>query len=353
MRKSVYLSGTANNGHSGIGTCLELEEALSRLDYEISNSPNSDFLINLNHNSRSYRNFLTMGGSSEKSFLVLLEPRSVYPSQYKPNNLAKYKSVISPGNPKFNMKNGDFIGWPYKFNINPSKPGNDEEPLIGYISKQLTEGTHSYESWADRKINCSMIAANKVSPNKVNQYGLRRFFAKNMSPEDLEVFGPLWNTPIFGKIVNRIITFVAAFKSGYIPHLSSCFGNVFWNYRSAHGEVDNKHDILLDSKFSLVIENSQDYVSEKLFDAIINGSIPIYFGPDLSSVGLPPNLAIITNPQIESIKEIIHEMNPEKVKIMLDEMKIFLASERFQNSWNLESVYWKIATEFHKSVGDL
>lgn len=353
MQKTVYLSGTANNGRSGIGTCPELEEALSQLNYEVSNSPNSDFLINLNHNSHSYRNFLRFGGSTDNSFLVLLEPSSVYPAQYKPKNLAKYKSIISPGNPRFNLSKGDFIGWPYTFNINPSKPQEDEEPLNSYISRKINENTHNYESWVDRKITCSMIAANKVSPNKLNQYGLRRYFAKNMPPEELEVFGPLWNAPVIKKIEIRIITFLAAFKSLYIPNLSSCFGNLFWKYRSACGEIKNKHQILLDSKFSLIIENSHDYVSEKLFDSMINGSIPIYFGPDLASVGLPSSFAIKIDPEIDSLQEALINANPEKIKTILSEMKIFLVSERFQNSWNLQTVYSKIAHEFDKSMGNL
>jgi hypothetical protein len=46
------------------------------------------------------------------------------------------------------------------------------------------------------------------------------------------------------------------------------------------------------SKFSLVIENSDSYVSEKLIDVLISGSIPVYFGTSFATTPLPENMII-------------------------------------------------------------
>ena len=86
---------------------------------------------------------------------------------------------------------------------------------------------------------------------------------------------------------------------------------------------------------------------------MINGSIPVYFGPDLVSVGLPSSLAMKINPKIESLREVLINANPEMIKTILAEIKVFLVSERFQNSWNLQSVYSKIAHEFDNRMGNL
>ena len=48
------------------------------------------------------------------------------------------------------------------------------------------------------------------------------------------------------------------------------YGNLFTKYKPIIGVIPNKHSIIQKYKFSLVIENSSDYCSEKLFDAIIN-----------------------------------------------------------------------------------
>lgn len=49
-------------------------------------------------------------------------------------------------------------------------------------------------------------------------------------------------------------------------------------------ECENKIDTIKDYSHSLVIENIQqnDYITEKFFDALVAGSIPLYFGGNLS-----------------------------------------------------------------------
>jgi hypothetical protein len=47
------------------------------------------------------------------------------------------------------------------------------------------------------------------------------------------------------------------------------------------GKVGNKHEINSKYRISIVIENSLDYVSEKLFDALAAGTYVVYLGPDL------------------------------------------------------------------------
>ena len=48
------------------------------------------------------------------------------------------------------------------------------------------------------------------------------------------------------------------------------------------------------SKFSLVIENDDNYISEKLIDALLGGSIPIFIGGDFRRVGIP-DASVVSN----------------------------------------------------------
>ena len=58
-------------------------------------------------------------------------------------------------------------------------------------------------------------------------------------------------------------------------------------------------------KASLVIENSSGYMSEKLVDCILCGTIPIYVGEDSCSFGIPEDLVIQASPNIDSISNAI------------------------------------------------
>lgn len=351
MKKSVFLSGTANEGKSGIGTCPALEGALINLGYKIANMPDADFLISLNHNNFAFKEFLKKGGNQASTYLVLLEPESVYPSQYSPKILQKYKRLVTPGSSRFNLIGDDFIGWPYAFNLNPSQPKDSDGSLKSYISSIKEKDIYNYESWINRKAVCTMIAANKVSPTKRNQYGLRRYFAKNLSPALLEVYGPLWTDPLHRKIWIRVVAILASLKWKHLPNISSCYGNLFWKYPGAKGEVENKHDVLLQSKFSIVVENNAEYVSEKLLDAVINGSVPFYFGPDLMSVGLPPGIAIQNFKSVEEVKKYLSEYEPGEIMEILRNMKLLLDSDRFHKQWNYDLVFQQIALDFHNQVG--
>jgi hypothetical protein len=64
--------------------------------------------------------------------------------------------------------------------------------------------------------------------------------------------------------------------------LSEAFSHFFYKYPEYIGRVDDKFNAFSKYKYALIIENEADYVSEKLFDAIAAGCVPIYVGPNLS-----------------------------------------------------------------------
>ena len=58
-------------------------------------------------------------------------------------------------------------------------------------------------------------------------------------------------------------------------------------------------------KVALVIENSFELVTEKIFDAWLAGCIPVYVGPDLSDLGVPDELYLRALPNWVSVSESI------------------------------------------------
>ena len=131
-----------------------------------------------------------------------------------------------------------------------------------------------------------MISANKISPNGSGNYELRRTLAKHQKDSRLQIFGELWRSSLSAKLRYRlgVLRFALVSRSDF--SLRAIMNDTFSRYPNTFGEVEDKHAILKDAKFSVVIENSGDYVSEKLLDSLIEGCIPVYVGPHFEGTNL-------------------------------------------------------------------
>lgn len=115
----------------------------------------------------------------------------------------------------------------------------------------------------------------------------------------------------------------------------------------------NKIGLLKQYKFCLAIENSvvtwklgmkfeadainDDYVTEKLLDCLLAGSIPIYFGPKNINVFLPNNDAIINLSSFSSIKNLSNYIKRIKNNVKLLEKHLkwqFNFSKEWYNRFN-------------------
>ena len=78
----------------------------------------------------------------------------------------------------------------------------------------------------------------------------------------------------------------------------------FWfgKPRNYLGEAVNKVEVMSDYKFALVIENDQSFVSEKLFDALFAGCVPIYVGANLDFLNLPSGLVFESGPTVKDLR---------------------------------------------------
>ena len=71
------------------------------------------------------------------------------------------------------------------------------------------------------------------------------------------------------------------------------------------GQSDNKLRTISKYKVSLVIENSAEYMSEKLMDSVLAGAIPVYVGPPVGAFEIPPDLVISADPNFKSVNAAI------------------------------------------------
>ena len=110
-----------------------------------------------------------------------------------------------------------------------------------------------------------------------------RWYEKN-APEQFALFGMGWekSVPAFTAL-GRLARLGSRLKTrlfGLPP---------FPSYR---GAVDDKASVLRNARFSYCYENSRDlsnYITEKIFDSLVNGCVPIYWGADNILDYIPAN----------------------------------------------------------------
>lgn len=126
----------------------------------------------------------------------------------------------------------------------------------------------------------AMIAGNKrLDQSKVQKdlYAERRhiikWFAKSRR-SDFYLYGKGWNVPPQLLDINPVSKFILRKK-------------LYRGPKFYYGVSQNKYSDLSSRKFNLCFENClyPGYVSEKIFDAIISGCIPVYWGDGAGALG--------------------------------------------------------------------
>jgi len=353
MGGTYYLAGTASSS-SRISTQFEiLVNNLSQEGFSLVDDFPAEFFISINHNSKKYREFLRTGGHSSKSVLMMLEPRAVYPSQYTSRVLAGYSLVLAPGNLNFVSNDEKFIPWPYEAIANPQKPVAAEAALAFQVKSNVDNLFFDYQNWARRKYFISMINANKVSPIKVENYSLRRKFARDIDKNSLIVFGDFWNSSYLSKIALRFSILIFSLRNLYLPNFKHIYGDLHWQFKTSRGVVLDKQEILRSSKFSIVIENDESYVSEKLFDSLINGCIPVYLGPKLPKTILPEGIFIDLPRDPQELLPALHRLSNLEITNYLNQISTFLCSSNFISRWDKHCVFAQCALAISTHFEDL
>lgn len=348
--ETVSIVGSADTGMADRSDPSKSPSLLGHLEqfgYQLTSNPNGLFLISFNHDARSYRRFVKNGGNAASAVLIRLEPDAVFPSQYESRIEKKYGLIISPGSRIDYLKKSFFVGWPYQFHLNPAKPERSDPTLQSILVNPDFDKRFNLENWLKRPTNIVMIAGNKVSPAKSANYKLRRNLVRYLPPGFIKVYGSLWDDSLKTKLGYRFWLAVFSIKNGYFPNLKGIYGNLLRNYPEVQGVVGDKHHLLQQSKFSLVIENSNSFVSEKIFDSILNGAIPVYVGPNLHDVGLPIELGIMSSGDFKEIISELDNFDNDKALAILAQMKHFIRGQHFRENWTSEFVWDKVSREIH------
>lgn len=283
-----------------------------------------DALIANSHNESAIREANKAEVALSRRFLIIWEPRVVENFPYTKRACKAYGFLYAPS-----------VMWATKLNSNN----------FNWPQSELYWVDYSDFAWGRRINRAVLIQANKFSVTRNEQYSLRRklLVLNENTHKTIDLYGYSWNTSRLYDIKKTVIAFFRTPKYLFsLPSLNK-LGHKYVSYK---GPVDNKFELINSYRLAIVIENSPDYVSEKLFDAIIGGAIVIYVGPSLSTFGIPNDAAIQIKNEAslinEKIGEILNLPFSEQIEIAKNQRNLIAS---VYDEWNNRRVLKNLAHE--------
>ena len=206
---------------------------------------------------------------------------------------------------------------------------------------------------AERQHHCVLMAANKalLQPHPRNLHWMRLEAIRHMErhyAEQFTLWGPGWDKPaVKPGVLGRAIKRLQKWKNRIItPPV------YFPNWR---GTVYDKAQVLNDAKLSIVIENvrgSPGYLTEKIFDSMISGCIPIFCGNEEAHKVIPPECMInIDNfPGVGAAIDFAMNLSDDELQRYQNHIRNFVNSpavRRFDNEHFIKTIVDTIVSDLH------
>jgi hypothetical protein len=226
-----------------------------------------------------------------RRILILWEPEVVVPKIYSRKILSQYGKIYTPSVDWSEKVNAEVFNWP---------------------QLDLKDYEQNYHNWGDRRNKAVMVLGNKFSASNGEHYSLRREL-NLLCEEDneMDLYGTKWNEGYFYNIKHYIGCLLRTPPQSINLRSAMLLSKSFSNFK---GHSKNKIETISTYTISIVIENSSDYISEKLFDSVSSGAITVYVGADLKKYGLNPDSAIQSKASAKEIAGIIRDLRSRTIK---------------------------------------
>jgi hypothetical protein len=248
--------------------------------------------------------------------LVRMEPSVVLPANFSRSRSKQFGTEITVGGKPTGASSS--VHWPLVF---------------------PTELERSAFLAAERSERVVLINGNKMSFVAGELYSLRRKSIRAF--ENLDLYGTEWDSTLLTRLFVAIRSLAHAALSLKVPSLNG-INLWFQSYPKSKGPVKDKLATMSKYRYALVIENSTEYMSEKLMEALFAGCIPIYVGPDPQAYGIPDNLVIWTKPDIGSIRSSLADATNWDYLDFRSRLDLFVSSSATRELWDSENVYQKM-----------
>lgn len=158
-----------------------------------------------------------------------------------------------------------------------------------------------FSETSERLDRVILVNADKWSFVRGQHYWLRAAAASKIATVDVYGFG--WERSSAHRFAHRIYELLRTIAAGSIPRFQG-FNVILGIPKSYLGSIANKHSAMSDYKVALVVENSSEFLTEKLFDAWFSGCIPVYLGPPVQAFGIPEHLVVaVKEPTLRAVKD--------------------------------------------------
>ncbi len=261
--EGVFPFGVAGPWKDFENVFLERGHVICRDDF----SEGADAIIANSFNSKIRNYVLNSNIPKRRRILVLWEPFIVETTRYQSSVRELFGSVYAPSVDWAERVGAKAFPWPQDSFTND----------------------HVFDDWAERVNKVVVIQGNKFSARKGEQYSLRRKVLNLMNGDELSLYGTNWNKGAKFDWWHWSRSIINSSASDF--SLKSIYG-IGRKYDHYKGEVINKSQTLSKFQVSIVVENSLDFVSEKLFDSVRAGCVTIYVGPRLERYGISNDSAL-------------------------------------------------------------
>lgn len=267
-----------------------------------------DALIANTHSKKAIRECKKFDIAKERRILILWEPKELNSKLYKPSTLGAYGHIFTPSSNWIQGRGIHRFKWPQGKAVKKTEP--DKE-------------------WLQRKHKFIFIGSNKYSVSKGEFYSVRRSILKDpKNSSSIDLFGHSWNLNLRHDIKSILSSMTRVSIKQYSFKSISLFAKKYPNYK---GTSRDKVKTLRNYKFAVVIENSNNYVSEKLFEALEGQCIVLYVGMNLTNF-FSKDIAIQSEATTASISNEIEKImclsNSEQLTLRKKQRKEYLSIDK-------------------------
>lgn len=246
---------------------------------------------------------LPSGSEIQKSVLLIYESELIRPDNWELKKHAHFAKIMT--------WHDDYVDNKKYFKFNFTHTGHTK-----------------FLRFHEKKNLLTLIAGNHTNKHPLELYSKRleaiKFYEKQHS-EMFDFYGIGWDTYTFkGPKLWR------AFNK--VPHLRQALGKKWKNYR---GKVNSKTETFRNYKFSVCFENAHSipgYITEKIFDSLVAGCIPVYWGaPNITDY--VPESCFIDFRKIQSFDKLhsyLTSMTADEYNSMLAEIEKYIQSDLYK-----------------------
>jgi hypothetical protein len=260
-----------------------------------------------------------------KRVLVRNEPKVVRPQNHKPALLREIDFIVDVGRPP--SSESIQVNWPQTWDLS------------------LLESPQARDLIRSNRV--ALINANKLSFVPGELYSLRRQLVTRSG--QIDTWGPGWSINPLRKFVTALKELVIAIRHGAGISATSLNG---WFKRPQNylGLSASKLQTLSSYNYSLVIENSMEFMTEKLFDSLFAGTYPIYVGPKLELFGIPGFVASQASADFDSVNRALESASKVDLASWRKMTLEWLKSEGVEKGWSSSHVLDQIINTIDKEL---